>query len=188
MVASRLLALALLAAAAADAACTQGVPNSCTYPPGMSDTASTGPNINPCFEYYSLVGVATGVQVALADPKVGSFSAPTPSTFCYNYYCGPNAGVTGGVSTQTFTGACAAGYYGAISGSCAFRANCWYAGNYGSIRGLLMYNFGANQCASSVGGSAALAGNCSAAGATIYSARNFARIGRPRCRVYADRP
>jgi len=84
MVTSRLAALALLAAAA-DAACTQGVPASCTYPPGGSATTANnnGPNVNPCFEYYSIVGVATGVQVALADPKVFNFSAPTPSAFCY---------------------------------------------------------------------------------------------------------
>ena len=72
-----------VAGSAACSGCTQGVPSSCTYPPGMSASASAGPAVNPCFEYAQLVGVATGVQAALADPKVFNFSAPTPSAFCY---------------------------------------------------------------------------------------------------------
>ena len=74
-----------VAGSAACSGCTQGVPSSCTYPPGMSASASVGPSVNPCFEYAQLVGVATGVQAALADPRVFNFSAPTPSAFCYKH-------------------------------------------------------------------------------------------------------
>jgi len=72
--------------AAASCACgTQGQPATCTFPPGTN--ASVGRNaMNPCMDHYYLLGIATGVQKAAADPKVAMpFSAPTPTTYCRMY-------------------------------------------------------------------------------------------------------
>ena len=166
--------VSLLVLRGARAACTQGAPATCTYVGGASSTSPgpNGPNINPCVEYYELAGLATGYDAMLADAAVGNLSAPSPSTFCYNYFC-YNAGVTGGTSTQTFTAWCAKGFYGNVTATCRFKANCWYSGDVGSIRGSLMYNFGPNQAASSVGISAAVAGTCASTGQTIYTTAAF---------------
>ena len=56
-----------------------------------------------------------------------------------------------------------------MTGSCTLKANCWYSGNYASIRGLLMYNFGANLGSSTLGGTAAQAGACSASSTTLFT-------------------
>ena len=56
-----------------------------------------------------------------------------------------------------------------MTGSCTFKANCWYSGNYATIRGLLMYNFGANLCSSTLGGTAAQAGACTACSTTLFT-------------------
>jgi len=144
---TRALPLLLLAGAARRAlgACTQGVPSSCTFPPGQSETAVSraGVRINPCVEYATLVGLDTGYQAAMADPRVNNFSDPSVSVFCYPAYGGPNAGTNaGGVTTQTFSGTCGAGYYGSVSAMCSFSANTWNNYNYGTIRGILTYNLG----------------------------------------------
>jgi hypothetical protein len=152
-----------------DSACVQGQPATCTYPYGNTATSSSTNKVNPCIDYYEMVGLATGYQNLVASQLLHQLSEPSPSTFCYNYYCGPNAGTDGTQSTQTFNGSCAEGYFGTISATCVFRANCWYAGNFGSIRGLLMYNLGANQASATLGGRAALAGQCSAATTSIYT-------------------
>ena len=72
----------------ASCACTQGSPATCTYPPGTSSTVGVN-FVNPCIDHWVQVGLATGYQVAVADPKVHlPFSTPSPSAFCFNDYCG----------------------------------------------------------------------------------------------------
>ena len=151
-----------------NAACIQGQPLTCAYPYGNSATFSTTNKINPCIDYVELIGQATGYETLLSSKLFHQLSEPSPSTFCFSYACG-NAGEGGGLSTQNFNGTCSEGYYGFISATCQFKAQCWHAGNFGgSIRGTLIYNLGVNQTSGSLATNLALPGQCTSSMTTIY--------------------
>jgi hypothetical protein len=155
--------------------CTQGQPLTCSYAHGNSASFSSTNKINPCIDYVQLIGLATGYETLVSSKLLHQLSEPSPSTFCFGYACG-NAGVGGGLSTQNFNGTCAEGYYGFISATCQFKAQCWHAGNLNYMRGLLMYNIGANQTSGSLATNLALPGQCTSSTTTIYPS-DYSYIG-----------
>ena len=53
-----------------------------------------------------------------------------------------------------------------MTATCTSYANCWYAGNYGTLRGDFIYNTGPNSGSSSLGGTSVTSGPCTS---NIYS-------------------
>ena len=167
------LPVTLANATASTCACgTQGAPATCTYPPGQSPTVGTN-FVNPCVDHWTLLRISTGYEKALLDPRVaGPWTGPTPTTFCFNYYCGPNAQIV-----QTFKANCGAGYFGApnaVTATCTASANCWYSGNFGSLRGALIYNTGPNSSSSTLSGTASTPGPCTA---NVYTTSTAQYVG-----------
>lgn len=101
-------------------------PTTCAF----TKTLNSNPQvIMPCADFGLITG---GSAVSIWNLS--------PPTICTNRYCGPNDGVY----TQTISPSnCSAGWYGQItSGTCSFRMNCWYDGNFATMRGTNLKSFG----------------------------------------------